>query len=339
MSAATEARPAIIFGTRGVSWVLLALTGTFLVSNYLTFWQGWPGASATLGALGLFGLSAPKAGAGGLAGVQFGLHVLALVVPWLWVARTPGRGLRADAAATMALAVYLVRAAFWAILLIGLVDMVISFLRVEGLLADVFGADLAKQLGRSRFRGAVIHMPLAAVGLVIAAFARRSLGFHWLALLVMIAEMAIVLSRFVFSYEQAFQGDLVRFWYAGLFLFASAHTLFEDGHVRVDVLYAQFSDRTKGLVNAIGCLTLGLPLCWLILVIGFLGTSSIISGPLVNYEISQSGFGMYVKYLMAGFLGVFAVTMMVQFISFFLESVADWLDEPGRREPPPAAAH
>ncbi|MEC8851090.1 MAG: permease, partial [Pseudomonadota bacterium] len=117
------------------------------------------------------------------------------------------------------------------------------------------------------------------------------------------------------------------------------HTLFEDGHVRVDVLYAQFSDRTKGLVNAIGCLTLGLPLCWLILVIGFLGTSSIISGPLVNYEISQSGFGMYVKYLMAGFLGVFAVTMMVQFISFFLESVADWLDEPGRREPPPAAAH
>ena len=67
MSAATEARPAIIFGTRGMSWVLLALTGTFLVSNYLTFWQGWPGASAALGALGLFGLSAPKAGAGGLA--------------------------------------------------------------------------------------------------------------------------------------------------------------------------------------------------------------------------------------------------------------------------------
>ena len=90
---------------------------------------------------------------------------------------------------------------------------------------------------------AVIHMPLAAVGLVIAAFARRSLGFHWLALLVMIAEMAIVLSRFVFSYEQAFQGDLVRF-YAGLFLFASAHTLFEDGHVRVDVLYAH-SDRPR----------------------------------------------------------------------------------------------
>ena len=335
MSAATEARPAIILNARRE--LSLALTGTFLVSNYLTFGKAGPARQRPggawpvrfVGAQSRRGRPRRRAIRSSRAGP---------VVPWLWVARTPARGLRADAAATMAVAVYLVRAAFWAILLIGLVDMVISFLRVEGLLADVFGADLAKQLGRSRFRGAVIHMPLAAVGLVIAAFARRSLGFHWLALLVMIAEMAIVLSRFVFSYEQAFQGDLVRFWYAGPFLFASAHTLFEDGHVRVDVLYAQFSDRTKGLVNAIGSLTWPTPVL-ADLVIGFLGTSSIISGPLVNYEISQSGFGMYVKYLMAGFLGAFAVTMMVQFISFFLESVADWLDEPGRREPPPAAAH
>jgi len=41
---------------------------------------------------------------------------------------------------------------------------------------------------------------------------------------------------------------------------------------------------------------------------------------------------MYVKYLMAGFLGVFAVTMAVQFVSYFLESVADYRDEPGKRK-------
>lgn len=34
--------------------------------------------------------------------------------------------------------------------------------------------------------------------------------------------------------------DLVRFWYAALFLFASAYTLLEEGHVRVDVFYAGF---------------------------------------------------------------------------------------------------
>mgnify|MGYP002173394486 CR=1 FL=1 len=87
---------------------------------------------------------------------------------------------------------------------------------------------------------------------------RKTLGGQWLALLVVVAEMSIVVTRFVFSYEQAFQGDLVRFWYGALFLFASAYTLFEDGHVRVDVLYAGFSTRTKGIINTFGCIVLGL---------------------------------------------------------------------------------
>ena len=113
-------------------------------------------------------------------------------------------------------------------LLIGLVDAVISFLRVEGLLNDVAGEDLGKQLSRSRFRGPYVHMPLIVLGIVIATF-RRSIDFIWLALLVAAAELVIVITRFIFSYEQAFMGDLVRFWYAALFLFASAYTLVHRG--------------------------------------------------------------------------------------------------------------
>ena len=44
---------------------------------------------------------------------------------------------------------------------------------------------------------------------------------------------------------------------------------------------------------------------------------------------------MYVKFWMAGFLAVFAVSMTVQFCSYMMESVADILGEPGHREPPP----
>ena len=46
--------------------------------------------------------------------------------------------------------------------------------------------------------------------------------------------------------------DLVRYWYAALFLFASAYTLFDEGHVRVDVFYAGFKNKTRGFVNAFG---------------------------------------------------------------------------------------
>ncbi|RLB92286.1 MAG: hypothetical protein DRH26_06585, partial [Deltaproteobacteria bacterium] len=156
-----------------------------------------------------------------------------------------------------------------------------------------------------------------------------SLGFTWLAFLVVLAEFQIVISRFVFSYEQPFMGDLVRFWYAALFLFASAYTLVHDGHVRVDVLYSRFSKRRKAWTNTVGTLLLGLPLGWVIIAIGMRDKTSCINSPLYSFEISQSGYGLYVKYIMVGFLVVYAVSMVVQFSSYLLEKVADLCHEPG----------
>ena len=157
-------------------------------------------------------------------------------------------------------------------------------------------------------------------------------GFPWLALLVVAAELLIVLTRFIFSYEQAFMADLVRFWYAALFLFASAYTLLEEGHVRVDVLYSTFGERTKGLVNAWGSVLLGMSLCAVIIFYGMDGKSTVINGPLLIFETTQTGFGMYVKYWMAGFLGIFAITMMLQFSGYFLEGIADYRGDPGKRK-------
>ena len=91
---------------------------------------------------------------------------------------------------------------------------------------------------------------------------------------------------------------------------------------------------SKAWTNSIGALLLGLPLCWIILSMGMAGKATVIKSPLLSFETSQSGFGLYVKYLMAGFLAVFAVSMMVQFTSYFLSSVADLRGEPGKPKPP-----
>ena len=297
---------------RTLSALMLTLVALFLLNNYLVYWRGWPGFSD--------GLS-------GRGWIQLASYTAILVATTLLVWRTPARSLRDDAALCSRLAAYLIRAAFWAVLLIGLVDMLISFLRVEGFLEAVAGKRLTTQLGRPVFRGVYVHYPLLVASLVIARFA-RSLGFIWLTSLVVIAEFQVVVSRFVFSYEQAFMGDLVRFWYAALFLFASAYTLLHEGHVRVDVLYANFSKRGKAWSNAAGSVLLGLPLCWTIMLQGMSGKSASINGPLLGFEISQSGYGMYVKYLMAGFLLVFAVSMAIQFVSVFLENAATLRDEP-----------
>ena len=299
----------------------------FLINNYLTVAMQWPGVKP------LFNGEATMA-----SWIQGAIYLAGVVLAIMFVSRTDNRSLRLDSTAIARFNAFLIRAAFWSVLLVGLVDAVISFMRVEGLFDNLISASLLSDLGRAQFRGPWVHLPLMGLGLIIAAFT-RTLGFTWLALLIVVAELTIVFTRFIFSYEQAFMGDLVRFWYAALFLFASAYTLQEEGHVRVDVFYAGFADKTKGFINAWGSIILGMSVCWVILVTGMGSRSAIINSPMLNYEISQSGFGMYTKYLMAGFLGVFAITMLIQFVSYLLESVADYRNEPGRRELAASSGH
>ena len=314
----------------------VALCFVFLFNNWLIHWQDWPGIPKLFAHMELFGLGPLRKPLGGgevsLALVQLALYVVPLVLTAIWVQRTGSRTLTEDADRLTALSAYIVRGAFWAVFFVGLADATISFLRVEGILADVFGESLAKDLGRSSFRGLAVHYPLILLSFIIALFT-RTLGFQWLALFIVVAELQIVIARFVFSYEQAFMADLVRFWYGSMFLFASAYTLLADGHVRVDILYAGFSERAKAWSNLIGSVVLGVPLCWIILTRGMWGKTNMINGPLLNYEVTQSGFGMYVKYFMAGFLVIYSVSMLIQFVSYSLTSAATLL---GQRVPEPA---
>ncbi len=297
----------------------------FTLNNYLIFWQGWPGVQALFAHFGWFGLPSPRqplaSGAVTLGWLQLAFYAAAIAACAAATTLRPVRTMTADADLLAGIAAYIARAAFWAVLLVGLCDMVISFLRVENMLASVFGDQLATQLGRAIYRGNFLHYPLIGISLVIALVS-RGIGFVWLSLLIVLAEFQIVVARFVFSYEQAFMGDLVRFWYAALFLFASAYTLIEEGHVRVDILYAAFTERKKAWSNVIGSLLLGIPLCWIVMTSGMWDKTNLINAPLLSYEVSQSGYGMYVKYLMAGFLLVYALTMMVQFLGYLLRNAA-----------------
>ena len=316
------------FWVRVFSWFMLAILAVFLVNNYLAVTQDWPGISPVF----------QQGKARALAWIQVAAYIAGLAGAFIYVQSTRSQTLRADSVMISNGNAFLIRAFFWAVLLIGLADMVVSFLRVEGLLAGVVGEDLTKKLGRQQFRGTYLHLPMLGVALVTAAFT-RTLGFIWLSLLIVVAELAIVITRFVFSYEQAFMGDLVRFWYGALFLFASAYTLLQEGHVRVDIFYTNFTARKKGLVNAFGSILLGLSFSWTILLIGMKDKSAMINMPIAKFEISQSGYGLFVKYWMAGFLAVFAITMAIQFVSYFLDAVADYRKEPGKQLPEAPSAY
>lgn len=316
-----RAEPAPI--VRFFGWCTLAVMFAFIVNNILTFWFDWTGIAPLLGT--------SDAGIGWQAIVQLGIYVAMILLTVRYVRGRGDAPLREDSEKVIGWNTFFIRAAFWVVLLVGLADTVISALRVEGMLVDLVGKEMDSNLGRSQYRGFYIHGPLVLLGILIACVT-RTLGFIWLALLVVVAELAIVFTRFVFSYEQAYMGDLVRFWYAALFLFASAYTLLEDGHVRVDVFYAGFTRRKKAFVNVWGSIFLGMTLCWTVLLLGMWGKASIINSPILAYEITQSTTGLFVKYFMAGFLAVFAISMMMQFVAMMFEASADRRGEPGGRE-------
>ena len=309
---------------RVFSYSILAFTFIFLVNNVLTIWFDWPGLKILFSHYGLFGfkkLSTPLEGAViNLAYIQLLFYFISFIAVIYYVLRSINQSLETDAKILTNITAYLIRSAFWAVLIVGIADFLISFLVVEKLAEPIFGEATKINLVIPTFRITFIHFPLILISFVIGYFT-RSVGFIWLAVLVVGSEFLIVLSRFIFQYEQAFQGDLVRFWYAALYLFASAYALMHEGHVRVDVLYTGFSERKKAWTNAIGSFVLGIPLCLIILFLGMGGKASIINGPVISFEITQQGSnGLYLLYLMAVYLAVFAVTMLIQFTSYFMGS-------------------
>jgi TRAP-type mannitol/chloroaromatic compound transport system permease small subunit len=307
---------------------LVAAVLLYLVSRTLIHWYDWPSLSSTLG-LSEETIETSQKTKGIILLL---IYAVSFGVLALFVKRTPNRSLNVDAESYKKLSYFIIRAAFWSVFLIGFADAVISFLRVEELLIPIVGQELSDKLDQPISRGHIVHYPLLVLSLIIAWFS-KSLGFIWLALLVVIAEFTIVITRFVFSYEQAFMGDLVRFWYASFFLFASAYSLIEGGHVRVDVLYARINNRKKAWVNALGSLLLGLPVCWTILHYGMSTRQSSLIAPIVSFEVSPTGYGMYIKYLMAAFLIVYAVSMAIIFVSYFLSSCAYLFGDPDAELP------
>jgi len=321
---------------RGFAYVMLSGVFLYLINNYLVYWQEMPGSYRLFSHYGWLGLEADELQDEQISQAwgQVVVYLLILLSSVIYAVKTRSRTLDQDSIRFARISAYIIRFAFWTVTLVGFTDMIISFLRVENLLEPIVGEWLTQQLGRPIFRGTYIHYPLIILSLFMAVWLRQ-VSFTWLALMCVLSEFLIVVTRFVFSYEQAYMGDVVRFWYAGLFLFASAYTLVEEGHVRVDVLYAGFNRRKKALFDSIGCLFLGMPICWVILMQGMGGRGNSINSPLLSFEVSQSGYGMYVKYIMAGFLIIFSVTMLLQFVSFLLYNVGQIVDH-GEHEDHPS---
>ena len=132
-------RPAILI--RSLGWCSLGFLLAFLINNVLTVGFNYPGTIDFLKTPSLTNLLQPLVYA-----VLFFLAVL-------WSIKTANISLRKDAKKITAINAYIIRGCFFSVLLIGLIDASIAWLRVEGLLTSLFNESTASALLRSGFIG------------------------------------------------------------------------------------------------------------------------------------------------------------------------------------------
>jgi TRAP-type mannitol/chloroaromatic compound transport system permease small subunit len=139
----------------------------------------------------------------------------------------------------------------------------------------------------------------------------------WLALVVVALQFALVVGRYLFGLGSIWLSETVIYANAALFLLASAWTLVEGGHVRVDIFYAHASPRVRAAVDLIGSLLLLLPfsLVLLYLSVHFAARSWAV------LERSQETSGLPLVFLLKTLVPVFAVMMALQGVAQAIRAV------------------
>lgn len=95
----------------------------------------------------------------------------------------------------------------------------------------------------------------------------RGVGYvvAWATFIVVLVVFTDVVMRYAFKTSFVFVQELEWHMFAFIFLMGAGYTLFQDGHVRVDIFYQRFSPKTKAWINLLGVIFFLLPGCYLII--------------------------------------------------------------------------
>ncbi len=114
-----------------------------------------------------------------------------------------------------------------------------------------------------------------------------------LSILLVAVIIVDVFLRYVFNTTSVASAEFEWHLFALIFLLGSAWTLKNDGHVRVDLFYQNFSEKRKAWINLLGCLFLLLPFCY----VGFSESLSFVRSSYIVGETSPDPGGLPARYL------------------------------------------
>ena len=146
----------------------------------------------------------------------------------------------------------------------------------------------------------------------------------WLTLVMMLLTCLIVVLRYGLGIGSIALQESVLYMHAMVFMLGAAYTFKDDEHVRVDVLYRDFSPRKKAWVNVLGGLFFLLPFC------AYTAYMSIdyVAASWRVFETSQEPGGLPFIYLLKTLIPIMMALLIVQGIADILKNLGVVLNKP-----------
>ncbi len=168
---------------------------------------------------------------------------------------------------------------------------------------------------RAPGRSSLLEKVVATIGKAVA----------WLTLVMVLLTVTVVILRYGFNLGWIWLQELVTYLHAIVFMLASAWTLQQDGHVRVDIFYRDRSARHKAMVNLLGNILILIPLCVFMIVVGW----EYVFNSWKLLEESREAGGLPLVYLLKSLILLLPVLLLFQSVPEVVRSVRGLK---GRRE-------
>ena len=127
-------------------------------------------------------------------------------------------------------------------------------------------------------------------------------------------------ARYLFSIGSIALQELEWHLFDVIILFGIAYTLRENAHVRVDIFYATYSEKTKALINIISSLFFILPFSILIIYIGV----DFVEMSFIQNECSSNPGGLEYRWLVKALLPLSFVFLSLQALQDSVMNFKTW---------------
>lgn len=135
---------------------------------------------------------------------------------------------------------------------------------------------------------------------------------RWLAVFMVLVTGLVVTMRYLFDYSSIALQETVMYLHASLFMLGAAYTWQQNGHVRVDIFYQQFSAVKKRWIDGLGTVFLLMPTCLFLL---YSSWDYVVTAWQIG-EKSQEAGGLPLVYLLKTLILVMPIMMLLQALAF-----------------------